>query len=38
MLLTSVLTTIAGILVLGLIVVPIVYLSELIYQWMNKMQ
>jgi hypothetical protein len=38
MLVTSIVTTIIGLLLLGLIVLPIVYLSELIYQWMNKMQ
>jgi hypothetical protein len=38
MLLTSILTTIAGLLLLGLIVVPIVYLSELVYQWTIKMR
>ena len=38
MLITSILTTIAGILLLGLIVVPIVYLSELVYQWTIKIK
>ena len=38
MLVTSIVTTIIGLLLLGLIVLPIVYLSELVYQWMNKMQ
>lgn len=38
MLVTSIVTTIIGLLLLGLIVLPIVYLSELIYQWMNRME
>ena len=38
MLITSVVSTIIGLLLLSLIVLPIVYLSELVYQWMNKMQ
>lgn len=38
MLITSIIATIIGLLLLSLIVLPIVYLSELIYQWMNKMQ
>jgi hypothetical protein len=38
MLLASILTTIAGLLLLGLIVLPIVYLVELIYQWMIKIK
>ena len=38
MLTASIVSTIIGLLLLGLIVLPIVYLSELIYQWMNKMQ
>jgi hypothetical protein len=38
MLLASILTTIAGLLLLGLIVLPIVYLAELIYQWMIKIK
>jgi hypothetical protein len=38
MLVTSIVTTIIGLLLLGLIILPIVYLSELVYQWTNKMQ
>jgi hypothetical protein len=38
MLVASIVSTIIGLLLLGLIVLPIVYLSELVYQWMNKMQ
>jgi hypothetical protein len=38
MLVTSIVTTIIGLLLLGLIVLPIVYLSELIYQWTIKMK
>jgi hypothetical protein len=38
MLVTSIVTTTIGLLLLGLIILPIVYLSELVYQWMNKMQ
>jgi len=36
MLITSMFATILGLVLLGLIVLPIVYLFELIYQWMNK--
>ena len=38
MLITSIVASIVGLLLLGLIVLPIVYLSEFVYQWMNKMQ
>jgi hypothetical protein len=38
MLVASIVSTIIGLLLLGLIVLPIVYFSELVYQWMNKMQ
>jgi hypothetical protein len=38
MLVTSIITTVIGLLLLGVIVLPIVYLSELIYQWMNNKQ
>lgn len=38
MLIASIVTTIIGLLLLGLIILPIVYLSELIYQWMNSKQ
>jgi hypothetical protein len=38
MLVTSIIATVIGLLLLGLIVLPIVYLSELIYQWMNSKQ
>lgn len=38
MLIASIVTTIIGLLLLGLIILPIVYFSELIYQWMNSKQ
>ena len=38
MLVTSIITTVIGLLLLGLIVLPIVYLTEFIYQWMNSKQ
>jgi hypothetical protein len=38
MLITSIVTSIIGLVLLGLIIIPIVYLSELVYQWTIKMQ
>jgi hypothetical protein len=38
MLIASIVTSIIGLVLLGLIIIPIVYLSELVYQWTIKMQ
>jgi hypothetical protein len=38
MLIASIITTITGLLLLGLIVLPIVYFLEFIYQWTIKMK